>query len=214
MRKIAVCFFMITLMFAAGCGQASAPKNTTPGSNTVAPPLQNTTPSMQSYFPITSGSSWSYQGEGNEYASFTREVSYMQNNRGQFKESNGGTVTTQVFQVTDTDITRVYFLGEDYQAANLFSTGFSPNDNSTVLKAPLQAGTTWISGGIEKRIVSTDAKVTTPAGSFDSCIQVESKHTDSVVYEYFKAGVGMVKREFKSGNETISSSLAAYKIMP
>lgn len=214
MRKIAVCLIIISLIFAAGCGQASTPKNTTPGPNPVAPPPQKATPTMQSYFPITQGSTWSYHGEGNEYASFTREASYMQNNRVQFKESNGGTVTTHVFQVTESDITRIYFLGEDYQAANLFTIGFSPNDNTTVLKAPLQTGTAWVSGGIEKRIVSVDARVTTPAGTFDACIQVESKHTDSIVYEYFKAGVGMVKREFKSGNENISSSLAEYKIMP
>lgn len=83
-----------------------------------------------------------------------------------------------------------------------------------LLQAPLTAGATWANAAIEKRIVSLDATVDTPAGKFEKCLQAKAYTPDSVVTEYYKESVGLVKREFKSGDAIISSSLSQYKVAP
>jgi hypothetical protein len=46
------------------------------------PPIADkTTQKLSDYFPLTTNSIWEYQGEGNEYASFTREVLYTKKNQ-------------------------------------------------------------------------------------------------------------------------------------
>lgn len=215
MRRLLQFGMILLLVLAAGCAQTAAP----PAGNEPAAPGNNAPHpaaiTVQSYFPVTAGSSWTYQGEGNEYASFTREVIFSRDNRGQFKESNGGTVSSAVFEVSPDAVTRIFFKGEEYQPDNLLNRpDFIGNDNTILIKAPLTAGTTWTNAAIEKRIVSLDATVATPAGKFEKCLQVEAYTPDSVVTEFYKENVGLVKREFKSGDAVISSSLLQYKVMP
>ncbi|UWG96505.1 GerMN domain-containing protein [Dehalobacter sp. DCM] len=162
------------------------------------------------YFPLNQGSSWQYLGDGNEYASFSREVLYVQGNKSQIKEDNGGTVSTSVYQITDTAVTQIYFAGEDYIAGNILNQ--PGNRNITVIKAPIQAGTEWTAGNATREIVDVKATVNTPAGNFDNCVQVKITENQSTSYEYYKKGIGLVKREFISGNDKISSILASYSL--
>jgi len=208
---------LLIFLLAAGCGEQASP----PGENKT--PQPGDTPSQpapvvlqaQAYFPIQAGSSWDYQGEGNEFASFTREVIYSRDNRGQFKENNGGTVSSAVFEVNPDTVTRIYFEGEAYEPDNLLDDpAFTGNDNTVIIKAPLTPGTTWNSGNYEKKIVSIEASVDTPAGKFDKCLQIETRTPDSVVTEYYKENVGLVKREFRSGDALVTSTLSQYKIGP
>ena len=68
---------------------------------------------MREYFPLTEGSTWQYLGEGNEFASFTREVLFAREDQAQIIENNGGTISASVFKTTDEEITRVFFQGEN-----------------------------------------------------------------------------------------------------
>ncbi len=169
-------------------------------------------PNLSDYFPLTQGSTWKYMGEGSEYASFTREVLYVEENLAQIKEDNGGTVSASVFKISENEITRIFFEGEEYEETNFLDE--ESDDNTIILKTPIETGTTW-EGPIDIReIVGTDATIDTPAGQFQSCIKVEIKGQNSTIFEYFKDGIGLVKREFISGDYKVISSLETYNINP
>lgn len=162
------------------------------------------------YFPLKPGNVWEYEGEGNEYASFKREVLYVDNERAQIQENNGGTISTAIFETTDNAVTRIFFVGENYDQTNMLNR--QPNDNTVILKTPLKVGTKWGENDSLREIVATDVTVKTPAGTFDNCLQIKISGPYSTVYEYFKEGVGMVKREVDLGEEKVTSSLKKYEV--
>jgi hypothetical protein len=162
------------------------------------------------YFPLTKGSTWKYQGEGNEYAAFNREVLFIKENLAQLKEDNGGTVSASIFKVTDNEIIRIYFQGEVYEAINLLDR--QSNDDTIILKAPLETGTKWNNRDHGREIVDINATITTPAGKFENCIKVKITNPYSTLYEYYKEEVGLVKREFHSEQTLVTSSLEQYSV--
>jgi hypothetical protein len=175
-------------------------------------PNPDTSELPSEYFPLTAGSYWEYEGEGNEFASFTRKVLFTKENLAQTTEDNGGTVMTRIYETNDNKVTNVYLAGEDYNPENLLEKGYTPNENNIMLQAPLKAGTAWDSNGVNKSIVAVDAVVETPAGKFDNCIKVEIPSSNDTMYQYFKKGVGMVKQEFIAGDMTVTSTLKKYEI--
>ena len=176
-----------------------------PGENQEKPALK-----LNVYFPLTKGSTWQYEGEGNEYATFNREVLFTKDNLAQLKEDNGGTVSASIYKMTDNTITRIFSQGEVYEAINLLER--QPNDNTIILKTPLAVGTKWGNNNEVREIVDLNSTTTTPAGRFEKCIKVKITSQNSTTYEYFKDGAGMVKREFISEGSQISSSLKTFNI--
>ena len=190
----------------------STPKPTTtpekaPVITPTSEPAKEVAPAVKlgDFFPVSTGSTWEYQGEGNEYATFSRKIVFASGNLAQIREDNGGTVSASVFKISSEAVTRVFFLGEAYSQTNYLK---SPsNENVVILKAPLKVGTKWTEPNGTREIVDLKATITAPAGSFTQCLKIKITNKDSIVYEYFKSGVGMVKREFISGDTKVSSSL-------
>jgi hypothetical protein len=166
--------------------------------------------SLKDYFPLTEGSTWKYLGEGNEYASFSREVLFADGDRAQISEDNGGTVSASVLHFEEDQIVRTFFRGEEYAGNNLL--GEEPNDDLVLLKAPLEVGTEWETSNGDRQIIETDVVVDTAAGEFEGCIKIEITTEHSVMYEYYKEGIGLVKREFLSEGMTGTSTLEEYSI--
>jgi hypothetical protein len=162
------------------------------------------------YFPLTKGNQWQYQGEGNEYASFTREVLFTKDKHAQVIEDNGGTVSMAIFETTDSAVIRIFFKGESYEKENLLDR--KPNDSLTIIKAPLKVGTSWIDQKSTREIVALDAKVTTPAGEFTDCLKIKAAEGNSTLYEYYKKGIGLIKREFHVDDMIVSSQLEKYEV--
>lgn len=162
------------------------------------------------YFPLTKGSTWQYRGEGNEYASFNRQVLYTEDNRAQIREDNGGSVSAAIFEITDSAVIRTFFQGESYGTENLLEQ--QGKESVTILKTPLKVGTKWQEPTGDREITAVNAEVYTPAGTFKNCIKVKVANQDSSVFEYFKDGVGMIKREFISGETSVTSTLEKYDI--
>lgn len=219
MKKIMRLMVLFVLVFSlTACSPARNNNNPTPqpappqtGQN---PKPQAAQPSSRDYFPLSQGSNWTYQGFGNEFASFTREVLYSSASQAQMKESNGGTVSASIYELSEGALKRVYFQGENYQPVNLLARGFKSNESTVILKEPLQAGNEWSTGNGQRKIMQTDAQVQTPAGAFNNCIKVEisEKNSSALNYEYYAKDVGLVKREFIDGGATISSTLQKYQI--
>ena len=182
----------------------------TPTPPQAPPQLPRTEKKARDYFPLTKGSTWEYQGAGNEYASFRREVLFSKDDLAQILEDNGGTVIAAIFKSTNTAVTRVFSRPETYDRTSLLDQ--PPSENTVILSTPLAVGTKWNSGGVEREIVAVDATVDSPAGKFVNCIKVRIPGNDSTVFEYFAEGVGMVKREFISGEARVISTLKRFTI--
>jgi len=165
---------------------------------------------LKDYFLLTEDSTWQYLGEGLEYSSFSRKVLFVEGNRAQVSEDNGGTVAASIFEITEDAIVRTFFQGEEYDQRNLMDE--ASNDNLVILKTPLKVGTKWGTKEGVREIVEVNAAVDTPAGKFEDCIKVSIKQENSTMSEYFKAGVGMVKREYDSDGLKITSTLEKYEI--
>lgn len=176
------------------------------GNITPTPPDKLT---VKDYFPLHEGCRWQYRGEGMEYASFEREVLYVAGDRAQIKENNGGTVSASIIKITEDAIIRTFFQGEQYDNANLLDR--EANDNLVILQGPLEAGTRWETPTGVREIVATDAAIATPAGLFTGCIKVKIESQYSTTYEYYKDGIGMVKREFITEDTLITSTLEQFQ---
>jgi len=197
--------FIIFGMLLTGCAGTTGPDS---GQK---PPLENPADqSISEYFPHTVGSTWKYKGEGNEYASFIREVLYTDGDKAQMQDNNGGTISQSVYRITDNEIVRTFFQGEEYEEKNFIDE--ESNDNTVLLKKPLKTGEEWQEPNGIREIIDTNSTVETPAGKFEGCIKIEIDTQGSVMFEYYKAGVGLVKREFISGDTTITSSLEEFTI--
>lgn len=97
----------------------------------------------------------------------------------------------------------------------MLESGFTANDQTVILKSPLKKGTVWKNDKETREIAAIDAQVDTPAGNFSDCLKIKITNADStsIVYQYYAAGVGMVKREFIDGDFIVTSTLQEYNIV-
>ncbi|HEX3032366.1 MAG TPA: hypothetical protein VHS59_09020 [Bacillota bacterium] len=212
---LAAVFFAVSIL-AVGCTKNQAPipapkppEQAKNENNKPVPKPAETETTPADYFPITQGMTWEYEGEGNEYASFTRKVVFAADDKGQLREDNGGTVSAAVFKTTKDSVTRIFFMGEAYGEKNYLQE--KPNENIIIIKAPLKVGTKWEEPNGTREIVDVAASVYTPYGSFNDCLRIKITAKDSTLYEYYKKGVGLLKREFISGETTVTSRLKSVK---
>ena len=146
--------------------------------------------SAEDYFPVVENTKYSYQGEGNEFASYTMYIDYIDNNRFQTRTNNGGTETIKVYEFKDNQLTELYSRGETYFREDFTKREFQ--EGSVVLKPPYT--------GELKQIV-------TPQGNFDA-IEVTTESGNGTITNYYAKDVGLVKSIFKSGTSEVSSTLA------
>ncbi len=203
------CLLVFLLSIVGGC----KPPTTQPTPN--KPPA--TSPKKEAvepgqFLPLSQGNYWYYQGRGMEYAAFNRKVLYTKDNLAQLSEDNGGTVTTTIYETTPGALKRVYFEGESYNPPNMLEEGFTPNENVIILKSPISKGTKWDNKDHSREIVDVNASVDAPAGTFQPCLKIKITSDNSTVYEYYKKGLGLVKREFITDETSITSSLEKYQV--
>ena len=82
-----------------------------------------------------------------------------------------------------------------YNPANLLEANFVANNDTILIKGPIQLGTSWTDNDGLKEIVAVDAQIETPIGNFDNCIKIKITSNEDVIYRYYKKDIGMVKQE-------------------
>lgn len=197
---------LITAMMLVLClGGCSSPTPSPPAEDSLSP---------ADYFPTAAGSRWEYEGQGNEYAAYVRELPFVQDHLAQFYVDNGGTVLAEIVEITDQAATRVFSEEEHYTRENLLEKGYTPNRETVLLKAPLTAGASWETEDSTREITADRETVTTPAGTFSDCLKIKIVYQDSeaVIYEYYAPEIGLVKSEFSSQESEISSRLEKYTL--
>jgi hypothetical protein len=174
------------------------------------PPVQQPVKSdIRDYYPLKANTLYLYEGMGNEYATFDVVVDYLEGNKIQVRENNGGTEIVKVIQVTADAVKVVFSRGETYFRESFLNRTSDKED--IILKAPLTVGTSWKqSDGNTSTITGVDVDVTVPLGTYKA-IEVTTKTKGGDNISYYAAGVGLVKRAFKTSTDEITSSLKEIK---
>ena len=209
---IAILAVLVLAFFITGCND-EAPNNLS--KEPKAESTQKVSADLRSYFPLIEGMNYSYTGKGIEYASFTRRVQYIDRPYLQLAEDNGGTVMGEVYRVTEDKLELIHKGEEFYQDDNLISQVDKDSPPiKIILEAPLKVGKSWTTDGEKREIVAIDETVTLPAGRFYNVIKIKStrESTDSTTYEYYAENIGLILREFHSGETRIISKLASFGI--
>lgn len=190
-----------------GC-TAKQPEVTTPApAPTPAPAVEEK--DISAYMPMKVGYLWEYEGEGNEYASYTSKIEFAENNRYQEAQDNGGTVMANIYEVTEDSIVHVYQMGENYESKNLLKE--KDNLADVILKLPIQVGNKWVGEENSYEIIDTKATITVPYGTFNDSVLVKRTYKDgSESYMHYKEGVGLLQSEFRSGDFKVFSRLKSF----
>ncbi|HKL80282.1 MAG TPA: GerMN domain-containing protein [Mobilitalea sp.] len=165
---------------------------------------------IQDYYPLLSDIEYIYEGMGNEYASFTKYIDYLDSDRGriQTRSNNGGTETVRVIEVNDKAVTVIYIISESYYRDNLLNYEGTEDQEEILLQEPLTIGTTWeIPDGRKRSITATNVNIQTPSGNYKA-LEVTTEGIENKIMDYYAKEVGLVKSIFQGGNMEISSTLS------
>ncbi len=214
MKKIIRTMGMVTalmLLFACGAKPETptvAPTNAPTSPSTPSTPSVPETPetiSVKDYFPFEGDVEYIFEGMGNEYATFTRTVDYIDGDRIQIRDNNGGTEIVKVIEADDNEISIVFSRAETY-----FRESFLKKDSGKpeiLLKAPIEKGTTWtLPDGRVSKITGVDVTVKVPFGEYKA-VEVTIDGTTGDTINYYAKGVGLVKTVYNPGTDEVSSSL-------
>jgi len=197
--------FLLLLSFSGCFNKTALPQNNTANDTTQQANKQSQL-TIKDVFPFQENIKYTYEGNGNEYASFTVYNDYIEGDRIQQRSNNGGTETVKVLENKDDQLSLILSKGESYYRENLIK---NANTNGEVLlKEPLKKGTSWTLSDNRKRTISNEnVSVNTPSGNYQA-LEVTTENNDDKTVDYYAPNVGLVKTEFISKGITISSTLA------
>lgn len=160
---------------------------------------------IEDYFPLTENTKYSYEGEGNEFASYTVYIDFKTDNRIQTRTNNGGTESIRVLELKDGQLKELFFRGETYFRENFAINEYT--DSKILLKEPLEEGNSWSSEenstttitSISKDIVTTQGNVNT--------IEVTTENSQGTTIEYYAKDKGLVKVINKGEGYEVNSTL-------
>lgn len=164
---------------------------------------------IKDYYPFFEDYFYIYEGEGNEYASYTVFIDYMDETRIQTRTNNGGTETVKVLEHKEGQLSRLLSREESYFRQNYLDNASGPEE--ILLMEPLTVGTSWTLPDGRKRFISNiDMEITTPASDY-LALEVTTEGDNYKNYDYYVKNIGLVKTLFVSDGNEISSTLKEIK---
>ena len=170
---------------------------------------------ISALFPFHQGMEYQFAGEGNEYASFVRKIIHVEDRYLQLTDNNGGTIVTSIYELSDTEIKRIYSQEEFYSEENLIPEKKNNQESSLIiLKVPLTEGNNWDNNGEKREIVAVNQTLDLPAGTFYGVLQlkIHYKESGALAYEYYAPNLGLIKREYESDGFKVSSDLLSFSL--
>jgi len=176
-----------------------------PGNDVSENPTQ--TPTIEDYYPFIENTKYVYKGEGNEFASLTIFVDYIDDNRIQTRTDNGGTETVKVMEINDGQLVQLFSRGETYFRENFTKNEFS--GGKILLKEPLEEGNSWTSdGNLTSTITSISKEVVTSQGNYDA-LEVTTVGEKGKTVDYYVKDIGLVKIVNTGEGYKVSSTLSS-----
>lgn len=165
---------------------------------------------LEAWVPRIENALYTYNGEGNEFASFTRYPQFNQENYYQVAISNPGTTVVEILEYREDEIVRTFQMGEVYYRDNFTSIGTTDGDTAeeAVLKLPIEVGTSWSGTESTYEITAVNYEVEVPAGTYET-IEVTNTFEESVTKRYYAEDVGLVLEVTELEDSEVSSELEA-----
>lgn len=160
---------------------------------------------LETWFPKLENTFLEYEGEGIEYASFTRYPQFIHENTLQMVETTTGTHVVTVYEYTDDEIREIFVRPETYFRDDIMDTGLSSQNDQheIILQLPIEVGNTWESPtGSTLEITDVDFEIETEFGTFEA-IEVTRFMDDSEVVYYYADGIGLVEQISNPGDDEI-----------
>lgn len=161
--------------------------------------------SIEDYFPVAQNTKYSYEGEGNEFATYTVFIDYINNNRFQTRTNNGGTETVKVYEFQENQLVELYNRGETYFREDFTDREFQ--DGKVLLKEPLNEGSSWTSVETNSKVSALSKQIVTPRGNVDA-IEITTESDQGTTTDYYSIDVGLVKVINKGEGYEVSSTLS------
>lgn len=163
--------------------------------------------SIEEYYPITENTKYSYEGEGNEFATYVAFVDYISNNRIQNRTNNGGTESVDVLEVKDNQLTLLYSRGETYFRHNFLNNEYG--EGKILLKGPFEEGNSWAyDENTTATITGLSKEVVTTLGNYKA-IEVTLEDEQGKTVNYYAKDVGLVKTISSGEGYEVSSTLSS-----
>lgn len=160
---------------------------------------------IEDYFPLTENTKYSYEGDGNEFATYTVFIDYKTDNRIQTRTNNGGSELVRVLELKDGQLTELFLRGETYFRQNFAIDEYE--DGKVLLKEPLEEGNSWESGDSKTTITSISKEVVTPQGNVEA-IELTTESPQGTTTEYYAKDKGLVKVVSKGDGYEVTSTLS------
>lgn len=163
---------------------------------------------VAAWFPRLDNVVYTYEGIGNEYAAFSWNPQFNQENYYQTATDNSGTTLVEIFVYEDDKITRTFQAPETYFRDNFSAIGsFSEHvDEEVILQAPIEVGTSWSNPDSDYEITAVNHEITVSAGTYDT-IEVTNTLNDMVIKRYYAEDVGLVYELSEAEEMTVESNL-------
>jgi hypothetical protein len=163
--------------------------------------------SIEDYYPFTENTKYSYEGKGNEFATYTVLVDYAADNRIQTRTDNGGTESVNVLELKDDQLILLYSRGETYFRQNFLNNEY--DGGKILLKEPLKEGNSWnYDENTTATITGISKEITTPSGNYKA-IEVTLEGEQGKTLDYYSKDVGLVKTIAAGEGYEVSSSLSS-----
>ncbi|WP_445480721.1 hypothetical protein ACULLL_11510 [Lysinibacillus irui] len=161
------------------------------------PPVEDKQPeeqdqtSLLAYFP-PDGSTAYFQGEGNEFASYTLQTTYLDPQHIAQIEDNGGVTLLKIYRISDSSIDLVYREPVDSKPSLPSAAEAATYPVlETILQKPLKVGSSFQGWTIQ----SMTATVHTGTTVYQNVIQLSRTDDKVKTTKYFALGIGLIRSE-------------------
>jgi len=206
MKKLLIMISLfLTLILLSSCANKDAVK---PSEDTKAIPAETKAElhTIKNYYAYKDNTKYVYEGQGNEYASYSVFIDFKAGNRVQLRSNNGGTEMVKVLENKDGELRILLSREECYYRENL--TQVAGSNMEILLKEPLALGTSWTLADNRKRSISNlEVDITTPLGIYKA-LEVTTEGKESKTLDYYAPNIGLVKSIFTSNGLEVSSVLS------
>jgi hypothetical protein len=213
--------YLLIPLFLLGCSNTSSLTETPPTTNNGSSVEEGyTTPEiaaeygnaienatkMQSFL-YEDQSIITFEGEGNEYASYRVETHWLTDEYVEMVVINGGVDLLKYYRVKEEGIYLIEQLEDEGQSLTIEHLE-TLKPMTTYLASPLNVGTSFEGWTIEQ----TEAHYTTPYDSFNQVIVITKQEDNSKQRNYFVSGIGQIAAEFEITDEQGNIEVISSKI--
>ncbi|MEG0259786.1 MAG: hypothetical protein RR651_07930 [Lysinibacillus sp.] len=192
MKKYISLWLLTFLLF--GCSQQSEVADV---DNSKKTPEQQTVNSLVEFLP-KNGTTYFFEGEGNEFAGYTVKTLAIDDTHIAQIEDNGGVQQLKVYRITNTSIDLISKQVIDKTAVIPSASKVkSYKKIETLLQLPLKAGHSFEGWNT----ISISEKMNLGWGPLDQIIVIEKVDNTLLTRKYFAKGYGLIKSEYIIENE-------------